>query len=217
MRKWLLVLLVGLTACSPKIAPATIRVNDTVFSKGRLGFQQNISLQDLVKFHGHLCDGLAEGFFALQVGLDDLYPDGVVDRTNTRAVSKPSPCLADAAAYLAGGRYQFNTFFVSSDFDGLFVLQRVDNGRAVAVKRKTGVKPAVIDEMGAKAIAGQLSACELDELQVLENRYLAFLQQANPVEIFEVEALENFDWQPELRSDFLKTDILNKHASDCKN
>src|SRR6056297_194624 len=64
-----------------------MRVNDTNFSKGRLGNIQNIDLDDLVKFHGHLCDGLVLGHLALQRAMAELYPEGTVDRTNTRIVS----------------------------------------------------------------------------------------------------------------------------------
>ncbi len=42
----------------------SLKVNDTDFSKGRLGNIQNIDIQDLTKLHGHLCDGLVEGFFS---------------------------------------------------------------------------------------------------------------------------------------------------------
>ena len=88
-------------------------VIDTDFSKGQLTNIQNVKYDDLVKFHGHSCDGLLEGMQALQVGLKVLYPDGIVDRTNTRIISRSSPCLTDAAIYLTGGRYQYNTFYVT--------------------------------------------------------------------------------------------------------
>ena len=70
----------------------TITVNDTDFSKGKLGNIQKIKVNDIAKLHGHVCDGLIEGYIALDYGLKELYPDGVVDRTNTRIVSKSSPC-----------------------------------------------------------------------------------------------------------------------------
>lgn len=38
---------------------------DTDFSKGRLTHQQKISIKDLEKFHGHLCDGLVVGALAM--------------------------------------------------------------------------------------------------------------------------------------------------------
>ena len=66
----------------------TITVNDTDFSKGKLGNIQKIKVNDVAKLHGHVCDGLIEGFLALDFGLKQVYPDGIVDRTNTRIVSK---------------------------------------------------------------------------------------------------------------------------------
>lgn len=195
--------------------PLFIRVNDTDFSKGRLGNVQNIELQDLAKFHGHLCDGLAEGFLALREGLYALYPDSVVDRTNTRIISKPSPCLTDVAIFLTGGRYQFNTFYVSSEIQGMYVVQRIDNHKTVLIKRKPNIKPAIIDEMGSKAITGELSACELDVLKKHEDDYTDFLLKSVPSDIFEVIVMSDFEWKPVLKNDFLKMDILNKGKSRC--
>lgn len=191
------------------------KVNDTDFSKGRLGNIQNIDIQDLTKLHGHLCDGLVEGFLALKTGLNELYPDGIIDRTNTRIVSKPSPCLTDAAIYLTGGRYQFNTFYVSADIKGMFIVQRIDNGKTVLISRKPSVKPSIIDEMGNKAIQKSLSACDLDTLRSKEDQYTNFLLGTNPKDIFEVTELKDFQWKPKLKNTFVKTDILNKNAIKC--
>lgn len=43
-----------------------IKVLDTDFSKGRLQNVQIITLNDAVKMHGHLCDGLVIGFLGLK-------------------------------------------------------------------------------------------------------------------------------------------------------
>ena len=42
----------------------------------------------------------AKTHLALQEALLQLYPDGIIDRTNTRIVSKPSPYLTDAPIYI---------------------------------------------------------------------------------------------------------------------
>ncbi len=42
----------------------------------------------------------AKTHLALQEALLQLYPDGIIDRTDTRIVSKPSPYLTDAAIYI---------------------------------------------------------------------------------------------------------------------
>ena len=192
-----------------------LRVNDTDFSKGRLGNIQEVELNDLAKFHGHLCDGLVVGYLALQEALLQLYPDGVIDRTNTRLVSKSSPCLTDAAIYLTGGRYQFNSFYVSEEMEVLFKVQRIDNGKTVSVAMNKGVKPEKINTLGAKAVKGELSPCELDGLKAMEDEFSEKLLLTDPKDNFSVTELSDFKWQPVLRNDFIKTDVLNKDTQKC--
>lgn len=192
----------------------TITVNDTDFSKGKLGNIQKIKRNDVVKFHGHLCDGLVESFIALDLGLKKLYSNGVVDRTNTRIVSKSSPCLTDVAIYLTGGRSQFNTFYVDNSIEGMYIVQRIDNLKTILIKRKPNVKPAIIDELGSKAIKGELNECELVELKKLEDNYSKFLKTSKPEDLFEVIELFNFNWEPKYET-HIKTDIINKNKSTC--
>ncbi|MES2520526.1 MAG: acetolactate decarboxylase [Bacteroidota bacterium] len=194
----------------------SMQVNDTDFSKGRLGNMQIIDLKDLTKFHGHLCDGLAEGFLALKGALFTLFPDSIIDRTNVRIVSKPSPCLTDAAIYMTGGRYQFNTFYVSSEIKSMYIVQRIDNGKTVSVSRKANIKPSIIDKMGNQATENKLSACELDTLRMEEDKYTRFLLLTNPNDIFEIQVMNDFKWKPILKNTFKKTDVLNKNMSQCK-
>ena len=194
-----------------------IKVNDTDFSKGRLGLYHEINLTDLEKFHGHLCDGLVVGFLGINEALAELYPDGVVDRTNTRIVSKGSPCLTDVAVYVTGGRYQFNSFYVSNDIDGIYIVQRIDNRKTVSVRLNKGVKPEQIDLLGAKAVKGELESCDLDKLKALEDDFSDLLLSTNPKDNFTVTEVTDFNWNPVLKSDYTKTDILNKNKTKCKN
>jgi len=192
-----------------------MRVNDTDFSKGRLGNIQNIDLDDLVKFHGHLCDGLVVGHLALQQAMHELYPNGIIDRTNTRIVSNPSPCLTDAAIYTTGGRYQFNSFYVSNEIDGIFTVQRIDTKKTVTVKIKKGLKPQEIDNLGALAVKGELSACNLDLLKSMEDDFTETLLTTDPKVNFIVTEITDFKWNPVLKSHYIKTDILNKNKEKC--
>ena len=192
-----------------------MRVNDTDFSKGRLGNIQTIGLDDLVKFHGHLCDGLVVGHLALQQAMKQLYPDGLIDRTNTRVISKASPCLTDAAIYDTGGRYQFNSFYVSDAIDGLFVVQRVDTKKTVGVQMKSRLKPKEIDQLGAIAIKGELPACDLDKLKNLEDDFTETLLSTDAKKNFIVTEISDFNWNPVIKSNYIKTDILNKNAPKC--
>jgi acetolactate decarboxylase len=199
-----------------KTSPS-IKVIDTDFSKGRLTLTHEINLENLEKFHGHLCDGLVVGFLGIKEGLEVLYPNGIIDRTNTRIVSKSSPCLTDVAVYITGGRYQFNSFYVDNSIEnGFYIIQRKDNGKAVKVNLNKGIKPQQIDELGAKAVKGELPACDLDKLKKMEDDFSNKLLSTNPKDNFSVTEITDFKWKPVLKNDFIKTDILNKNKSNCK-
>ena len=210
MKKYfiLCLLLVSFTAF---VGAQQCRVIDTDFSKGQLKHKQPLEYEDLVKFHGHSCDGLLEGMLALQLGLKELYPNGIIDRTNTRVVSKSSPCLTDAAIYLTGGRYQYNSFYVDNAFEGLYILQRKDTKKTVRLIRKAGVKPSLIDSLGALAIQQKLSYVELQKLRKLEEAYADKLRASVPATLFTVKIINDFNWQSNLKKTFVKTDIINKN------
>jgi len=189
---------------------------DTDFSKGRLNHKQTITINDLEKFHGHLCDGLVIGSLAMKEAMKELYPNAPIDRTNLRIVSKPSPCLTDVAIYLTGGRYQFNTFYVDTDFEGLYIIQRIDDLKTVSVSLNKGVKPTAIDSLGNIAIQQNLSSCDIDHLRKLEGDFTQALIHSDPTKLFTVKEVSNFQWNPKTKNDYLKTDILNKNLTDCK-
>ena len=219
-----LLLLLACFSCTNKKNTTTnvtpkpsIQVIDTDFSKGRMGLEHQLTLKDLEKFHGHLCDGLVVGFLGIKEGLAVLYPEGKVDRTNTRIVSKSSPCLTDVAVYITGGRYQFNSFYVDNSIkDAFYIIQRKDNGKAVSVQLNKGVKPAQINVLGAKAIKGELPACDLDQLKIMEENFAQKLLSTDPKDNFTVTSLPEFNWNPVLKNDYIKTDILNKNKEKCK-
>lgn len=193
----------------------SIKVLDTDFSKGRLQNVQSITLNDAVKLHGHLCDGLVVGFLGLKEGLYKLYPDSIIDRTNNRIVSKPSPCLTDIAIFMTGARYQYNTYYVSDSIRYQFIVQRMDNEKTFGIKLKPGLMPTSIDSLGKLATKGELDACGIDNLRKLESEFSNFLLSKKPQDLFIIEEVKNFQWKPVLKSNFLKTDIINKKLQNC--
>jgi len=221
---YIVILTFALFSCKQKnkiakeINSVTIKVNDTDFSKGRLGLEHEVTLKDLEKFHGHLCDGLVVGFLGVKEGLSILYPNGITDRTNTRIISKSSPCLTDVAVYVSGGRYQFNSFYVDNSIkNGFYIIQRKDNGKTVVVSMNKGVKPKEINELGALAIKGELPACDLDKLKKLEDEFSEKLLAENPKDNFTVTEITGFNWNPILKNNYTKTDVLNKNTKNCTN
>ena len=211
-----LILLLAVASCNTSDKFPEFETIDTDFSKGRLNHKQTITINDLEKFHGHLCDGLLIGALAMQEAMKELYPNEPIDRTNLRIVSKPSPCLTDVAIYLTGGRFQFNTFYVDTDFEGLYIIQRIDNLKTVSVSLNNGVKPTAIDSLGNIAIQQNLTPCDIDHLRKLEDDFTNTLIQSDPTKLFTVKEIPNFQWNPKTKNDYLKTDILNKNLPDCK-
>ncbi|MFN3996200.1 FmdE family protein [Algoriphagus sp.] len=200
----------------PKAHPKlSFRVIDTDFSKGRLGFQQEIELNDLVKFHGHLCDGLVVGTKALNYAFAEFFSVEKIDRTDYRIISGASPCLADAASYLTGARLQFGTQLVSPKPSGLFLIERISDGKAVQVNLKPEVKPQEIIFLTALAEQGALSPCEMDHLKKLEDQFSIEVLASSPVELYTLHALNQFEWVQEPFQTFKKTDILNKNLAPC--
>ncbi len=216
MKFYKLIIFIAFAACNSSEEFSGFETIDTDFSKGRLNHKQTITIQDLEKFHGHLCDGLVVGALAMQEAMKKLYPNQPIDRTNLRIISKPSPCLTDVAVYLTGGRYQFNTFYVDTDFEGLYILQRIDDLKTVSVSLNNGVKPAAIDSLGNLAIQQNLSPCDIDHLRKLEDDFTKNLIQSNPTKLFTVKEIPCFEWNPKTKNNYLKTDILNKNLPDCK-
>ncbi len=209
MTRLFALLIFAAAACSSE-PTVLFTVTDTDFSKGYRMHEQQVTLDDLARFHGHLCDGLVVGALAMDQVMKQMYPNEAIDRTNLRVVSAPSPCLTDVAIYLTGGRYQFNSFYVDSDPGGIYVVQRIDNGESFRVRMREGIKPSEIDSLGALAVLRKLSPAELDHLKALEDDFTDFLLASKPEDLFIVEPLDDFTWQPRLKNDFIKTDVLNK-------
>ncbi len=69
-------------------------VVDTDSALGRRNLHpKQITLKDMARMHGHLCDGLVTSWVQLSAALPELFPDGVVDRTDVRAVRETVPAV----------------------------------------------------------------------------------------------------------------------------
>ncbi len=137
-------------ARSAKYLP-TFWVHDTESSHGRYANHAKlITGIDLVKFHGHACDGLFRGIYAMSQALKILFEDGIIDRTDLRFISRNSPCLGDVGAYLTGGRVRFGTQDVLSRPGVWYIIQRISSGVTVEVIEEEGFFPSEIVDKEAQ-------------------------------------------------------------------
>ena len=104
-------------------------------------YTYTVTLKDMIKWHGHDCEGTIHAANAAKVAFEILFPDGIVDRSVLRGISGPSPCWSDAVAFLTGARLQYGTlgFFRDKDYGHAILLYREDTQVAVLATWKKGI------------------------------------------------------------------------------
>ena len=192
----------------------TFRVRDTESSLGPYAEQsKTITMKDLVKMHGHPCDGLITAACAMSVGLNQLYPDGVIDRTDTCCITNNSPCFGDAAAYLTGGRIRFGTQKIDPSMGIEFIVYRISTGRAVRVSARPGVFPTELAALENKIRRGDFTVADMEQCQAWQWDYARALLQKPLSESFDMEMLEGFSWEPDPYPHIgTRGDIANKNV-----
>ena len=196
--------------CSPQF-----RVRDTESSLGPYAREtKTITLKDLVKMHGHPCDGLVTAACALSLGLDNLYPDGVIDRTDTCCITNNSPCFGDVAAYLTGGRIRFGTQKIDPTLGNEFILWRPSTRRAVRVTLRDGVFPAELATLEKRVRSGDFTPGEMRRCQQMGWQFARGLVARPPAESFRLVEIDGFEWKPDDYANVGKRgDVVNKHQS----
>jgi len=189
-------------------------VLDTESSLGPYASQtKTITLKDLVKMHGHPCDGLVTAACALSLGLQILYPDEMIDRTDTGCITNNSPCFGDVAAYLTGGRIRFGTQKIDPSLGNQFVLVRFSTAQAVKVSLKPSVFPDDVVRLEARIRGGDSRVEDMRRCQRLQWEYARNLLSRPLDESFSIEPLPDFKWQPDLyEHQGTRGDIVNKNV-----
>ena len=177
--------------CTP-----SFEVLDTESSLGPYArHTKSITLGDLARMHGHACDGLVLAAAALSVGFEELYPDGVIDRTDTGCITNNSPCFGDVAAYLTGGRVRFGTQKIDPTMKRSFVVYRFSTREAVEVTLREGLFPHSLEELEAKVRSGSFTATEMRDCQHDQWEFAKGLLQHPLRESFETKRLSDLAWK----------------------
>lgn len=100
-----------------------------------------VTLKDMIKFHGHDCEGTIHVANAAWVAFKILFPDGIIDRSVLWGISGPSPCWSDGVAFLTGARIQYGNlgFFRDKRYNHAIILYREDTKVAVLATWKKGI------------------------------------------------------------------------------
>ncbi|HJX31449.1 MAG TPA: formylmethanofuran dehydrogenase subunit E family protein [Thermodesulfobacteriota bacterium] len=193
-----------------------IVVRDTESSLGRYSLKtKTIGLKDLTRIHGHLCDGLVISFVQIKEVLARLFPEGVVDRTDLRAVSKNGPCWVDAIAFMTGSRINFQTLRIDNAVGDGFIIQMISTSEAYLVHLKPGVFPEELKSVEAKirqlrAEGRHVEAKDIDAVETMQNNLSKKILTTPSSELLVVERLKDYQFH---YCDFFgeRGDVINKN------
>jgi formylmethanofuran dehydrogenase subunit E len=172
-----------------------VRVIDTTSSLGPLACtSQTIMLADLVRYHGHPCDGLVVAAAGVAYGLARLFPDGVVDRTDLVAAANASPCYGDAAAYLTGTRARYGTLVVDKRLGDAWILHRRSTGLTVRVSLKPGIKPAELPGLEARLRKAGCDWALMGRVVAVQNELVRRVLAGPPATVFSLVDLPAFPY-----------------------
>lgn len=196
-----------------------IAVLDTDSAIGRRSLHPKwITLKDMARMHGHLCDGLVTSWVELSAALGKLFPNGVIDRTDVRAVSRNCPCCADAAAWMTGARVNQGTLMLDNAIGDGFIVQRISTGKAVRVWLRAGVYPSRLAELersirSRRASGKAVSADAIDRFEREADAYSRRLLDTPPEQAVALEEPADFVF-PERSSNPIapRSDIINRDA-----
>jgi len=93
------------------------------------------ALDEVVRFHGHLCPGLAIGFRAAKLALERLGAQRSKDEELIAVVENDS-CSVDAVQYLTGCTFGKGNFFFKDHGKQVFTFALRSSGRAVRIALK---------------------------------------------------------------------------------
>lgn len=195
-----------------------ITVLDTDSALGRYSNEtKEIGLKDIIKYHGHLCDGMVIAYVELKAVLSLLFPYGKVDRTDLRVVSKNGPCWVDTVNFMTGARINFETLSIDNSIGDGFIVQKISTVEAYDVHLKPAVFPQEMAELEKKIKQTHLNKEnvnpeDIDKLETMANSLIKKLLNTSPKELLDIKKLETynykFDFTPGIRTDIINKDVL---------
>ncbi len=208
---------------APMLARPYAPVFEMLATRGTQGrympYTYPVTLKDLIKFHGHDCEGTVHAANAARVAFDILFPDGIIDRSVLRGITGNSPCWSDAVAFLTGARVQYGNlgFFRDKRYGHAIVLYREDTGVAVLATWKKGInnipgepvalpgaitwKPAVSTQhmlalkQDVKRAGGTPTPYQVDLLRYLQWKHVNDILEHPLAQSYQAKVIENFEWQ----------------------
>ncbi len=207
---------------APMLSKPYAPVFEVLATKGTEGryydYTYAVTLREMIKFHGHDCEGTIHAANNAKVAFKILFPDGIIDRSVLWGISGPSPCWSDAVAFLTGARVQYGNLgvFKSKDYGHAILLYRQDTDVAVLATWKKGInnipgEPVVLpesitwktamsmDEITKLKLAvkmkGNATPYEVDLMRYQQFRHVNDVLERPLEESYQAQVIPNFKWE----------------------
>lgn len=196
-----------------KYAPV-FKVKDTVNKYGRYADKiKIITIRDLILFHGHFCGGLVETAAMYSLAFNELFKDGIIDRTDLKVVSNNSACGGDVAEYLSGARHRYKSHFIDYSLGGdAVIVHRVSTRKTVKVSLKKEAFPKGVREVMERIESENFSPADFDLFGKIQWEFAEKLVHRPLEESFAVEELDLF-----IFPDQSKVKLGERKDNDYKN
>ena len=152
-----------------------------------------VTLKDMIKFHGHDCEGTSHAANNAYIAFKILFPDGIIDRSVLWGISGPSPCWSDAVAFLTGARLQYGNlgYFKDKKYGHAILLYRQDTGVAVLATWKKGINDIPGEPVVLPGKINWKPAVSMDEVIKLK---MTVKRQHDPTP-YQVDLLRYMQWK----------------------
>ena len=178
-----------------------------------------VTLKDMVRFHGHDCEGTTTAANSAWMAFKILFPDGIIDRSVLWGISGESPCWSDAVAFLTGARLQYGNlgFFKDKRYSHAIILYREDTQVAVLATWKEGInnipgEPVMLPDKitwqpkitmqdvealkaVVKAAGGQPTPYQVDLMRYQQWVHVNDILDRPLAESYQAQVIENFQWE----------------------
>jgi formylmethanofuran dehydrogenase subunit E len=207
---------------APMVAMPYAPVFEILATKGTQGRYYEhtyaVTIKDMIKWHGHDCEGTTHAANSMKVAFEILFPDGIIDRSVLKGISGTGPCWSDAVAFLTGARLQYGNlgFFKNKDYSHAILLYREDTKMAVLATLKKGInnipgEPVVLPEKiewtpkvnmqevmdlksEVKNSKGEPTPYQVDLLRYYQWQHVNDILSHPLHDSYQAKIIENFNW-----------------------
>jgi len=197
-----------------------LKVRDTDSALGRYNKRtKDISLADVIKFHGHTCDGVVFSYLQIYAGLQKIFKDGVIDRTDLAGACKNSPCMVDSLAYMTGAKINFKTLRIDATLDASHIIHRISTNETYQVKLFDRFEPTALKKFEKRiktdlANKKPVSPADIDQAEKLADEFIYKLLHTKLDKLVEIKKLKNYTFKPNsyVSAFGKRSDIVNKNV-----